>query len=351
MLSDKTDIKELSKEELVNWLSKRKIEAYRANQILRWIYKRQADRFDQMTNLNKAIREKLDQHFQIRRLGKKTVEYSRDGSRKYLFRLPDNLCIESVLIPEKQHYTLCLSSQVGCAQGCRFCLTGKYGFFRNLTKNEIVSQVRDIIKDIDDTSCLTNIVLMGMGEPLANYKNVLSAIGVITDSKTGLNFSGRRITLSTVGLTHQFMRLGHDTDVNLAVSLNATDNRTRNRLMPVNRRHPIEKLLEACKDYPLKPRRKITIEYVLLKGVNDSPDDAHRLVRLLRPIKAKINLIPFNPHGGSEFSRPDDTTIDRFQNILIKHNYTVMIRHSKGQDISAACGQLGTQYVDKSKAS
>lgn len=345
----KTDIKELGSDALGKWLNERNIKTYRAHQILNWVYRRQADRFEQMTNLNKALRESLARHFCIARLEKKAIQSSRDGSRKYLFRLADNLCIESVLIPEKQHYTLCISSQVGCAQGCRFCLTGKYGFFRNLTQSEIVSQVRDILADIGDPSRLTNIVLMGMGEPLANYKNVLNAIRVITDSQCGLNFSPRRITLSTVGLLPQVVQLGRDTDINLAVSLNATDNRTRSRLMPVNRRYPIEKLLDACRKYPLKPRQRTTFEYVLLKGVNETPEDAHRLARLLRPLRAKINLIPFNPHEGSEFSRPEDNAIERFQKILIEHNYTVMIRRSKGQDISAACGQLGINNRDTRK--
>lgn len=334
------DIKTLSLEALAAWLAARHIEPYRAEQIFKWIYQRQADRFDQMTNLNKENQGLLAGHFSIPRLETVCVETSVDGTLKYLFRLADRHFIESVLIPEKNHYTLCISSQVGCAQGCRFCRTGKDGFTRNLTAAEIVSQVRDILNTLEKPEQLSNIVFMGMGEPLANYDPVVSAIQTITDSRTGLNFSSRRITLSTAGLVPMLARFGHDTTVNLAISLNATDNRTRSRLMPVNRRYPIEVLIEACRQYPLPPRRRITFEYVLLHGVNDTPDDARRLAQLLRPVKAKINLIPFNPHDGSEFDRPSDAAVFTFQEILVQQHYTVMIRQSKGRDISAACGQL-----------
>ena len=324
----------------MDWLKGRSIEPYRAEQILRWIYHRQADHFDQMTNLNKDLRNLLALHFSINRLETVRVEASKDGSKKYLFRLQDGLFIESVLMPERDHYTLCISSQVGCAQGCRFCMTGKGGLARNLDRGEIVSQVRDICNDITDSLRPTNIVLMGMGEPLANYNHVVSAVETVTDSKTGLGFSNRRVTLSTAGLVPKLKRLGNETKINLAISLNAADNPTRNRLMPINRRYPIEKLLDACHSYPLQSGRRITFEYVLLKGVNDRPEDAKRLARLLRTQRAKINLIPFNDHKGSEFFRPDETAIFQFQEILLQKNYTVMIRASKGQDISAACGQL-----------
>jgi 23S rRNA (adenine2503-C2)-methyltransferase len=229
---------------------------------------------------------------------------------------------------------------VGCAQNCRFCLTASGGFQRNLSKAEIVSQVRDVKNILQDTMPLSNLVFMGMGEPLANYKNLVAAIEVITDSSLGLGFAGRRVTVSTAGLVTRIADLGRDTRVNLAVSLNATDNATRSSLMPINRNFPIEKLLEACRHFPLRGGRRITFEYVLLKGINDSADDARRLAGLLRPIKAKINLIPFNSHPGCRYQRPDEDTILRFQKILIDKNYTVMIRQSKGQEISAACGQL-----------
>jgi 23S rRNA (adenine2503-C2)-methyltransferase len=233
---------------------------------------------------------------------------------------------------------------VGCAQGCKFCFTAKNGLARNLKPGEIIAQVRDIQHDLETNRVgskpLTNIVFMGMGEPLANYRNVVNAIDVITNSNIGLGFSNRRVTLSTAGLIPKFADLSRDTRINLAVSLNATDNKTRSMLMPVNRIHPIEKLLDACRRYHLQPRRRITFEYVLLKQVNDSTEDARRLAELLRPVKAKINLIPFNAYEDSEFRCPEEPAIRRFQDILLKRNYTVIIRHSKGRDIKAACGQL-----------
>jgi 23S rRNA (adenine2503-C2)-methyltransferase len=313
---------------------------FRAQQVHKWIYLRQAETFEQMTDLSKAARKLLSDHFTLRRLEIKKTETSRDGSRKYLFELHDGNLIESVLIPEKNHDTLCISSQVGCAQGCRFCLTSRGGFVRNLSAGEIISQVSDIRRDIGPQGKLTNVVLMGMGEPLANYDNVVAALNIITDGDSGLKISTRRVTLSTAGLVPNIPRLGRDVQVNLAVSLNAADNETRNGLMPINRKYPIEKLLAACKAYPLQNRRKITFEYILIKGVNDSPAEARRLAALLRPVRAKINLIPFNVHAESTFECPDEATILEFQQILTNDNYTVMIRRSKGGDISAACGQL-----------
>jgi 23S rRNA (adenine2503-C2)-methyltransferase len=344
MLNDnKKNILELNRNELIAWLETRKIESYRADQILKWIYLRQADRFDLMTDIAKDMRPLLEDHFTIGRLQKEKIEISKDGSQKYLFKLEDGKRIESVLIPERDHYTLCISSQVGCAQDCRFCLTARGGFQRNLSKAEIVSQVRDIKNEMEDAMPLSNLVFMGMGEPLANYKNIVDAIELITDNSVGLGFAARRVTVSTAGLVSRLAALGRDTKVNLAISLNATDNDTRNRLMPINRKFPIEKLLEACQHFPLPGGRRITFEYVLLKDVNDSVEDAHRLVKLLQPIKSKINLIPFNPYEGCQYQRPDEDTILRFQKILIDRNYTVMIRRSKGQDISAACGQLAAK--------
>jgi 23S rRNA (adenine2503-C2)-methyltransferase len=338
--SNKTDIKDLTNDQLILWLESKGLEPYRAAQILKWIYLRQTDTFDIMTDVGKEIRKLLSRHFSIARLEKARIETSQDGSKKYLFKLNDGKHVESVLIPEKDHYTLCISTQVGCAQGCRFCLTARGGLVRNLTRGEIIAQVRDVSKCLDGPKRLTNIVLMGMGEPLANYINVVSAINTITDSNYGLGFSSRRLTLSTAGLVPKLSSLGRDTSVNLAISLNATDNKTRNMLMPINRKYPLEKLLDACAGYPLLPRRRITFEYILIKGINDSITDAKRLVTLLRPIRAKINLIPFNEYEGSEFNRPEESAIFNFKEILNKNDYTAIIRHSKGQDISAACGQL-----------
>ncbi|MBU4463802.1 MAG: 23S rRNA (adenine(2503)-C(2))-methyltransferase RlmN, partial [Proteobacteria bacterium] len=326
---------EFTKDQLVSWLKGHDIEAYRAKQIMKWIYFRQADDFEIMTDIKKEIRQLLSLNFTIDRLEKKQIEISQDGSRKYLFKLRDGQCIESVLIPEKNYYTLCISSQVGCAQGCRFCLTARGGFVRNLTKGEILAQVRDIMNDLDDPEKLKNIVMMGMGEPLANYKNVVSAISAITDTRCGLGFSNNKVTLSTAGLVPKLQNLNQDATVNLAISLNATDNKTRDMLMPINKKYPLEILLDACRKYKLPPRQSIMFEYILLKNINDSPDDAKRLAKLLRSIKAKINLIPFNEYEGSEFKSPEEDVINNFKEILRKKNYIAVIRRSKGRDISA----------------
>lgn len=339
-----TDIKEFTHAALVSWLEAQSIASYRAAQIFKWIYFRQADHFDVMTDLGKDLRTCLSSHFKIPRLEKVQVEVSQDGSEKYLFKLKDGEHIESVLIPEKGHYTLCISTQVGCAQGCRFCLTARNGFIRNLTQGEIIAQVRDVKNDVGDSDRrLSNIVFMGMGEPLANYKNVINALGMITNSNYGLKFSNRKVTISTAGIVPRISDMGRDTDVALAVSLNAADNKTRSMLMPMNRKYPLEKLIESCRKFPLRRRQRITYEYILIKGVNDSPDHANRLARLLRPIRAKINLIPFNEHEGSDFRRSDEPVIQEFKDILTGQNYTVIIRRSKGADISAACGQLSAK--------
>ncbi len=348
----KTDIKELTQDQLAMWLEMRGLEPYRAGQILKWVYVNRVSAFDKMTNLSKKTRNLLTGHFYINCLVKKQVETSRDGSRKILFGLDDGKHIETVLIPEKSHYTLCVSTQVGCALGCRFCMTSQSGLIRNLTRGEIVSQVRDTIIDLEPVGSrrLTNIVFMGMGEPLANYENVISALETIADPEFGLQISSRKITVSTAGLVPKISDFGQDARVNLAISLNATDNKTRSLLMPVNKKHPIETLIEACRTYALKPRQRITFEYILIKGLNDSEENAKRLVNLLRPIRSKINLIPFNEHEASEFKRPKESTIDKFREILVKNNYTAIIRQSKGRDISAACGQLGAKTAEQTNA-
>lgn len=347
--SRKIDIKDLSREQLADWLKVRGRRPFRTDQILRWVYLRQADRFEDMTNVGKSLRADLETAFANPRLQVESEATSKDGSRKLLFRLHDGLHIETVIIPEKNHFTLCISSQVGCSHGCRFCMTAKGGLTRNLTAGEIISQVRDVLYQVNAQGGmpLTNIVFMGMGEPLANYKNVLQALEIITNGDYGLKFSSRRVTVSTAGRVPEMAKLGRDTRVNLAVSLNATDDDTRTWLMPINRKHPIADLIAACRAYPLPPRRKITFEYILMKGVNDSMADAERLVKLLRPVKAKINLIPFNEHPGSDFERPEPSRISQFQELLTDHYYTVIVRHSKGQDIAAACGQLRAKLKAK----
>lgn len=348
----KRDIKDFSRSELEAWLTDHRIAPYRAGQIFKWIYIRQADSFEEMTDLGKELRALLEENYTIPRLEKANVEISSDGTRKYLFRLADGEYTESVLIPGKDRKTLCISSQVGCAQGCRFCLTAKGGFKRNLTAGEITAQVRDILMDIpkeegaaETEKSFQNIVFMGMGEPLANLSQVLTALSVITDGDFGLRFSSRRVTVSTCGLVGRLAELGEKSQVNLAVSLNATDNATRSDLMPVNRTYPIESLLSALASYPLTQREKITIEYILMKGVNDSDADAARLIKMLRPLQVKINLLPFNEHAESDFKRPDEERVSHFLELLHDAGYTAIVRKSMGQDISAACGQLRANQI------
>jgi 23S rRNA (adenine2503-C2)-methyltransferase len=333
------DAKNFTEEQLVEWLGQYGIAPYRAGQVLRWIYHRGVHVFSDMTDLSKDLRELLSQRLAISQLETEQVQTSKDGARKYLFRLKDGQHIESVLIPEPGHWTLCISSQVGCGMGCKFCLTGHGGLVRNLEPSEIINQVCAVREDLQDPTPLTNIVFMGMGEPLANYNSVVQAIRTITGNN-GLQFSSRRVTLSTAGLAPRIDDLGRDVRVSLAVSLNAADNATRNKLMPINRAYPIEMLLSACRTFPLQSRRTIMFEYVLIAGVNDTPMDAERLARLLKPIRAKINLIPFNPYEGTEFRRPDEDSILAFQKVLLDRHYTAIVRHSKGGDIGAACGQL-----------
>lgn len=343
------NILNFTRSDLAQWLEKEDIRPFRAGQIYKWLYIRQKDNFDQMTDLSKELREKLTDHFYIKHLDLEEKLVSADKTEKFLYQLEDGQYIESVLIPEKDHFTICVSSQVGCAQGCQFCLTAKGGFIRNLDVWEMIAQVRDarhyLTKENSDPLKLSNIVFMGMGEPLANYKNLLNALEIITDSDYGLKFSSKRVTVSTCGLVPQIRQLGLDTDVNLAVSLNATYDNARSRLMPINKKYPLEKLLEACQSFTMKPRKKITFEYILMKGVNDTKQDALRLVKLLAPIKAKVNLIPFNENDKSRFKRPSKKEISDFMQILLDRKLTVITRKSKGDDILAACGQLKAKLI------
>ncbi len=334
------DIKSLSREALIDWLKAQNMRPFRADQILKWLYVRLADSFDQMTDLSKSVRNLLGHQFAIGRLVIDQVLTAKDGTRKFLFQLQDGQTVESVLIPERNHFTLCVSSQVGCAQGCRFCLTGQSGLVRNLTSAEIVGQVWEIRKQLSDPGQLTNLVFMGMGEPLANYKHLVQAIESLTNSDWGMKFATRRVTVSTAGVVPRILDLGRDTSVNLAISLNAADDAARDPLMPINRKYPIAELIDACRRFPLKTNRKITFEYILFKDLNDSTAHARKLTKLLAPVKAKINLIPFNPFPGSIYQRPSEASVQAFQAQLIQKHYTSMVRYSKGMDIMAACGQL-----------
>lgn len=315
---------------------------FHAHQILRWLYQHRATDVDAMSDLSKAVRSQLSAEARISTLTPTEVLTSGDGTQKFIFHLEDGKALESVLIPDDERLTLCLSTQVGCTLDCAFCLTGRMGLLTNLKAHEIVGQVLAVQRRLSADLRLTNLVLMGMGEPLANLDAVEEAISRLTNQAWGVGFSPRRITLSTAGLAARLKRVAA-MGVNLAVSLNATTNDQRNRLMPaVNKAYPLQALMKACRAFPLKPHRRLTFEYVLLKGENDSEQDAARLVKLVRGMRCKINLIPFNEFPGSPFRRPSDEAVLRFQSIVMSSGIDAYIRKSKGRDILGACGQLGT---------
>jgi len=338
----KPNIKELSSEELDDWLARRKEPSYRAGQIRQWLFQKGAAAFSEMTNLSAALRNALEEEFSIHRLTPARKSRSRDGTEKFLFDLGDGATIETVLIPESKRVTLCLSTQAGCAFGCAFCATARMGLKRNLKASEILDQILEVRRLCHEERPVTNLVLMGMGEPLANYEQTRKALDVMTDAKRGMGFSPRRITLSTVGLIPQMQRLMEETRVNLAVSLHAARNDLRGQLMPVNRKYPLNELIESCRSLPIPKRKRITFEYVLLRGINDSREDAASLSALLQGIRCKINLIPFNAHPGSPYQSPSPSEIEAFQNFLWDKGFQVNVRQPRGQDIQAACGQLAT---------
>jgi 23S rRNA (adenine2503-C2)-methyltransferase len=368
-MTTKTDLKNLTLPALEQFLQGQGKERFRALQVFKWIYQQDAHGFEEMTNISKALRKELDETAFISNIEPEAVEQGSDGTRKYLFSLADGQGVEAVLIPIEGRNTLCISSQVGCAMACEFCLTGTFKLTRNLTTAEIVNQImavkRDLVSnppalltdsvtvpgDFDDNeesddgspespAAIRNIVMMGMGEPLHNLDNVIPAIQIMIDGN-GLQLSNRRVTVSTCGLVPEMERLGREVpNVNLAVSLNATTDELRDRIMPVNRRYPLKELLRACREFPLPGRRKVTFEYVMLGGVNDSLEDAKRLLRLISDIPNKVNLIPFNEHEGCGFKAPTRAAIDAFHKYLIDRHVTVITRDSRGGDISAACGQL-----------
>lgn len=336
----------MSPQELKQFITSFGKERYRCIQMLRWLYREGVHSIDEMTNLSKKFRQELKDVSTISSLRPVRVEEARDGTKKFLFQLEDGNCIESVLISDKSRLTLCISTQVGCAFGCRFCLTGKKGWKRDLLLSEILNQILAVKETLKDGASITNIVLMGMGEPLANYDNTLKAIELMVHPEA-FKLSSRRITLSTVGLLPELERLSREKiSFSLAISLNASDEETRSHLMPVNRRYPLEKLLEVCRHFPLRPRTRITFEYVLVEGINDTGQDAKRLLKLLRRIPSKINLIPLNEAPGIPFKRPPDEKVREFQEILMKGGFTAIVRTSKGAEISAACGQLQGKSSD-----
>jgi 23S rRNA (adenine2503-C2)-methyltransferase len=342
------DLRALTRSELEAFVEELGQPAYRAKQIFRWIHQKGARRFEEMTDLPQALRESLQRHAELGTLEIAKKETAKDGTRKYALRTSKGDVVEAVFIPDSSaegRNTLCISSQVGCAIDCKFCLTASLGLLRNLGSGEIVEQVTRVKEDLAAEGLdqgIGNIVMMGMGEPLQNYANVVESLRIMT-SEDSHHISPRRITVSTAGLAPRIPRLGKDVKVNLAVSLNATTNEVRDRIMPINKKYNIETLLEAVREFPLPERRRITFEYVLLHGINDTVDDAHRLVSLLRTFRAKVNLIPFNEHPYSEFKRPPQAAIDRFQKILLDAGLSAFVRTPRGDDISAACGQLGVE--------
>ncbi|MGE5711551.1 MAG: 23S rRNA (adenine(2503)-C(2))-methyltransferase RlmN [Nitrospira sp.] len=315
--------------------------AYRTGQILRWLYQRRARTINQMTDLSQADRAKLASEATIGGATECTIFHSSDQTRKLVLTLEDRLRVETVLIPDEDRLTLCVSTQVGCTLDCGFCLTGTMGLKRNLEPHEIVEQVLTVQDHLDTGERITNLVFMGMGEPLANLDALSEAIRRLTNKVWGLGWSPRRITVSTAGLASRLRDVA-PLGVNLAISLNATTDEQRASLMPAaNRIASLKTLLAACRRYPLPPNRRLTFEYVLLAGVNDQETDALRLVRLIRGITCKLNLIPFNPFPGSPFRRPSDRDVLTFQSILRKSGIDVFIRKSRGHDVLGACGQLG----------
>lgn len=315
--------------------------AFRAKQVYQWLYLHLADDFEAMTNLSKGLREQLSAKARVSPLEFDGSHTASDGTTKLTFKCDDGAVIETVFIPSEGRNTLCISSQVGCAMGCTFCYTAKMGLKRNLSTAEIVEQVVQARRRMGDVNGhIGNIVFMGMGEPLHNVDNVIRAIHILTDEQ-GLNFSRRKVTVSTSGLVPAIKRLGEETDVQLAISLNATTDETRGQIMPVNDRWDLETLMAALKEFPLTNRERITFEYVMIRDLNDTLEDAQRIIELTREIPSKINLIPFNPHPRTPFQTPPEERIDAFQKYLVDRNVGVYRRRTRGRDEMAACGQLG----------
>ena len=346
--SSHQDLAELDRLGLETALEERGQERFRAKQIFGWIYRRGVTEIQSMTDLPRTLRDALSTDFKLTTPQIAARERSTDGTEKFLLRLADGRQIESVFIPDTPAMTFCISTQVGCAMACAFCLTGKMGLVRNLTAGEIAGQVRVLAEALSMRDKAFNIVLMGMGEPLHNYDETMKALRILADEH-GLAIPPRRVTLSTVGVLPALERLAHEPLMpNLAISLHAPTDQQRGELVPINRKYGIAEIIDACRRFPLRRRSRITFEYVLLAGVNDSAEDARRLAKLIAGVKAKINLIPLNAAVGIPFERPSDAAVDRFARILAERGVTVSVRKSRGRDIRAACGQL---IVDGQKKS
>ena len=341
---------ELERPELEAAFEQRGLERFRARQLFRWIYRHGATGFDEMTDLPQSLRATQAADFALPTPQILNRERSVDGTEKFLLGVSDGRRIESVFIPDTPAMTFCISTQVGCAMACSFCLTGRMGLVRNLTAGEIAGQVRVLAGALDMRATRFNIVLMGMGEPLHNYDETMKALRILADEH-GMHVSPRRVTLSTVGLLPALERLAQEPIMpNLAISLHAPTDAVRGQLVPLNRKYGVADIIAACRRFPLKRRRRITFEYVMLAGVNDSPDDARRLSKLVAGVKSKVNLIPLNAAPGIPYERPSDDVVDRFAQILADHHITVSVRKSRGRDIRAACGQLIVEGQRKSAA-
>ena len=356
-VTNKTNLLGLTRPGLETFFEQIGEKRFRATQVMKWIHHYGVDDFAQMTNLGKALREKLQGCAYIRGPEVVSEDISADGTRKWVVRVASGSCVETVYIPQNGRGTLCVSSQAGCALDCSFCSTGKQGFNSDLTAAEIIGQVWIANKSFGTEPgkidrAVTNVVMMGMGEPLLNYANVLDAMRLMMDD-FGYGISKRKVTLSTSGVVPMIEQLGEDTDVALALSLHAPNNALRNQLVPLNKKYPLEVLLPACNRYiaRLGEKRFLTIEYTLIKGVNDQPEHAGQLAELLRETPCKINLIPFNPFPHSGYERPSNNAIRRFQDLLHHAGYNVTVRTTRGEDIDAACGQLVGQVMDKTRRS
>ena len=346
----------LSREELNERFLNLGLKKFRSGQVWHWLYHKGVTSFEEMTTLSKTVREQLRQKFAIKRPMIIEKQTSMDGTIKWLLQFEDGTKAETVFIPEEDRGTLCISSQVGCTLNCSFCHTGTQRLVRNLTPSELVGQ---ILIAFDELSAwpsaqagrpVTNIVLMGMGEPLYNLDNVITALKIVMDNE-GISISKRRITLSTSGIIPEIYKCGVETDVNLAISLHAVTDDVRNILVPINKKYPIKDLLRACREYPgVSNSRRITFEYVMLKGINDSISDAKALIKLMEGIPAKINLIPFNPWPGSPYERSEKSQIEQFAKIILKAGYPSPVRTPRGDDILAACGQLKSGSVKEKRS-
>lgn len=343
-MTEPVDFCSLSRAELEQLLSERLgMPSFRAAQLFQWIYKRRLTDWEAMTDFSKAARQQLAQLFVLPQPSQASRQISKDGTRKYLFELSDSARVETVMIKQPKRMTLCVSSQVGCALKCAFCRTGTMGLKRHLTTSEILTQVLGVVDDAKQFGDMfSNMVFMGMGEPLHNYDNVVRALQILTDDH-GLAIPPRRITVSSAGLVPAIKKFGSSgLDVSLAISLNATNNEVRSKVMPINNRYPLEELIQTLRELPLKPRQSITLEYVLLGGVNDSAADLARLPKLIHGLPAKMNLIPYNTNAGLGFYAPKLETVDTWMRELNRRGVVTTVRWSKGQDIDAACGQLAT---------